>query len=648
MMKPNENVIYSVVGEENIQVKTEVPESSPASEALQLIFADSGLDGKSIMLDLTKLLNDDPNLASQLGSSNNQTRISISSPIAPPMQIPKRSQVNSFASEGMDIEDSSVQFASSYGAGSSYGASPQYTQVKQEPDLSSGPGLALSGGHAIAISPSPSGEYYNMQNAGPTLAQLNSPPNNEEFTTLKNFGDLDSLNLDLEALTGDLLSGYPSEVKTEYVPVIQQQSSFMSLSTPYSRGQSSLSTSVPTPVISHSDFHDLSNLSNGGPPVSPNRLTLSPPSRGGLSPQYRPALSPTLSTNLIPATVPTSPPQPSSLHELLSRGQQQNQVPDPIRSRSNSNQFKSAKRPIAARQRNSLSISNPILASQLSKSAPVKNLPLDNLIWNRREPRPHMNSICSIGGDSSIADEVSDVLNSLSPSELNDIDSEDEEDTTKDYDSDEDLQIDEEEAGGSGGKKERYFWQYNVQAKGPKGQKLSLDTTIHDPHKLTEIIDPVFSDNVSVHGIKHSGKARRGDGNDLTANPKKLAAIGKELEKLNKDINSLTPVSEVPFPTRTKSRKEKNKLASRACRLKKKAQHEANKLKLHGLEEEHNELIRSMQQVKRILQAKWSGDGSGQQEQLTGEAERILKQSQKNHVSGRTTEYVNMMIAKYS
>lgn len=56
----------------------------------------------------------------------------------------------------------------------------------------------------------------------------------------------------------------------------------------------------------------------------------------------------------------------------------------------------------------------------------------------------------------------------LSPSELNDIDSEDED--TKDYDSDEDLQIDEEEAGGSGPKKERYFWQYNVQAKGPKGQ----------------------------------------------------------------------------------------------------------------------------------------------------------------------------------
>ncbi len=89
-----------------------------------------------------------------------------------------------------------------------------------------------------------------------------------------------------------------------------------------------------------------------------------------------------------------------------------------------------------------------------------------------------------------------------------------------------------------------------------------------------------------------SGKARRGDGNDLTPNAKKLAAIGQELEQLSKVINDLTPVSEMPFSTRCKSRKEKNKLASRACRLKKKAQHEANKLKCHGLEEEHRKLFR--------------------------------------------------------
>lgn len=88
--------------------------------------------------------------------------------------------------------------------------------------------------------------------------------------------------------------------------------------------------------------------------------------------------------------------------------------------------------------------------------------------------------------------------------------------------------------------------------------------------------------------IKHSGKARKGDGNDLTPNAKKLNAIGKELDKLGRVINDMTPVSELPFNVRPKTRKEKNKLASRACRLKKKAQHEANKIKLFGLEHEHS------------------------------------------------------------
>ncbi len=74
----------------------------------------------------------------------------------------------------------------------------------------------------------------------------------------------------------------------------------------------------------------------------------------------------------------------------------------------------------------------------------------------------------------------------------------------------------------------------------------------------------------------------------MTSNPKKLAAIGKELDQLSKIINDLTPVSEMPTGTKIKSRKEKNKLASRACRLKKKAQHEANKLKCEGLRNEHS------------------------------------------------------------
>lgn len=63
------------------------------------------------------------------------------------------------------------------------------------------------------------------------------------------------------------------------------------------------------------------------------------------------------------------------------------------------------------------------------------------------------------------------------------------------------------------------------------------------------------------------------------------------MDKLGRVINDMTPVSELPFNVRPKTRKEKNKLASRACRLKKKAQHEANKIKLQGLEAEHSKLL---------------------------------------------------------
>jgi hypothetical protein len=52
-------------------------------------------------------------------------------------------------------------------------------------------------------------------------------------------------------------------------------------------------------------------------------------------------------------------------------------------------------------------------------------------------------------------------------------------------------------------KKERFFWQYNVQAKGPKGQRLVLKTRFEDPHVLNEVTDPVFSPECSVRGIKH-------------------------------------------------------------------------------------------------------------------------------------------------
>lgn len=133
-------------------------------------------------------------------------------------------------------------------------------------------------------------------------------------------------------------------------------------------------------------------------------------------------------------------------------------------------------------------------------------------------------------------------------------------------------------------KSKQYFWQYNVQAKGPKGTRLKLNIGDTDPHHPSNFEDPVFdASSTSLVGIRHGGKARKGDGNEVTPNPRKLFQIGKQLYKLNRQINGFQVSNDLPASIRNKSRKEKNKLASRACRLKKKAQHEANKVKLTGL-----------------------------------------------------------------
>lgn len=125
--------------------------------------------------------------------------------------------------------------------------------------------------------------------------------------------------------------------------------------------------------------------------------------------------------------------------------------------------------------------------------------------------------------------------------------------------------------------------------------------------------------------FQHSGKARKGDGNDLTPNPRKLNSIGRELDKLFRIINDITPVSELPFNARTKTRKEKNKLASRACRLKKKAQHEANKIKLYGLEVEHKRLISGIAEMKSIITTLTNSPGRETQDETSQKIDRVYQ-----------------------
>lgn len=82
----------------------------------------------------------------------------------------------------------------------------------------------------------------------------------------------------------------------------------------------------------------------------------------------------------------------------------------------------------------------------------------------------------------------------------------------------------------------------------------------------------------------------------MSPNSYRLYQIGKELQQLNALLEGIAPDDEVqpPGSELSRAKRAKNKLASRACRLKRKAQHEANKLKLCGLEQEHGEFGNSL------------------------------------------------------
>lgn len=663
-----------------------VSKTSPAADVLDFITEDSMTtadvgDPSSLIIDLNDLLKRDPTLSSltedslsvdiagsTVGSGSNSAA-ALSGSMSSNMDIPSRRGTTTIL--GNSTSGNMVRSSSSQGALVVPNNSPA-TWTDGRLETKGGgppPNATIKMDTELLYSP---GSGYG-QGIQPTLAELNSPPNHQHSGIKMETNDLDLDDLESMFLTisspnvsfgvapskpmmqnrppgssGGVRvgGGKPTSFNTNFwqidePPFSVSANPWASASNPASStvNASALSSSVPATL-----FSNISPLSDILTDLSSSSVSTA----GGSAGTPPTAVSPNLPSNSPSQAGPT---RHSTLHKLLMRKDPVMSRPPPVRSPEGTRPTKTL-----GRMRSSLSASNPLLSQQLSSSAPTQTLVEGQRIWARREPRPHISSVCSVGEASSIADDVNEVLSRLSPNDLQDIASDDEDEDNDNNMNDKDSSDDDSDLEGTspstsgkhqGSKKERHFWQYNVQAKGPKGQKINFETKIEDPHVLNDIVDPVFSGDVQLQGIKHSGKARRGDGNDLTANPKKLAAIGKELDQLSKIINDLTPVSEMPFGARCKSRKEKNKLASRACRLKKKAQHEANKLKCDGLKSEHNELIYSIAQARKLLVAKVDRNCTRSQQEMSAEMDRIVYKATKTKVAGQTTTFVNTMIEQH-
>ncbi|KAM9395599.1 uncharacterized protein ACWYII_033685 isoform 1-T2 [Salvelinus alpinus] len=154
-----------------------------------------------------------------------------------------------------------------------------------------------------------------------------------------------------------------------------------------------------------------------------------------------------------------------------------------------------------------------------------------------------------------------------------------------------------------------------------------------------------LKEGTSTNGKRGQRKARRTDASDLTPSPGKLQSLGEQLHTLSSALEGLTPVSDLPVTARAPTRKERNKLASRACRLKKKAQHEANKIKLWGLNQEYDGLLWAVLQIKELIRQRVeSREEDTERGCLRERLEDILKESAGPRVAGRGKLFVERIL----
>ncbi|XP_075994549.1 uncharacterized protein LOC142989062 [Genypterus blacodes] len=196
--------------------------------------------------------------------------------------------------------------------------------------------------------------------------------------------------------------------------------------------------------------------------------------------------------------------------------------------------------------------------------------------------------------------------------------------------------------GGERPPKRRCFWEYRCARDPARKKKLGGDV-----HWSLSWSSSTLPSTLYRREGKKGRKPRKTDASDLTPNPHKLHNIGEQLQKLNAAIDGMGPVNDLPAVARARSRKEKNKLASRACRLKKKAQHEANKIKLWGLNQEYEHLLGALLQIKEVIRRRveCGKEEDTDERGMTQRLEEILKESSGPLVAGRTKDFVQRILA---
>jgi hypothetical protein len=193
-----------------------------------------------------------------------------------------------------------------------------------------------------------------------------------------------------------------------------------------------------------------------------------------------------------------------------------------------------------------------------------------------------------------------------------------------------------------------FFWQYNILSKGVKTKKV-LTLRNKDPHLHREFFDPVYQLQTISSRSSSLNNLRKGMGNDVTPNSDKLYQLGLQIRDFIQkscQMNILNPNSvDIVNSEKAHLKREKNKIASRVCRIKKKAHNEANKLKLHALNQEHKQIVETISIAKNLIKDRLKGPNQmSTNKTLTETLDDVCLNKLTTKVAGNTDNYVLLLM----
>ncbi|XP_067950474.1 protein CREBRF homolog [Watersipora subatra] len=137
------------------------------------------------------------------------------------------------------------------------------------------------------------------------------------------------------------------------------------------------------------------------------------------------------------------------------------------------------------------------------------------------------------------------------------------------------------------------WWEYGSQSKGPKRMQFDIRVPVESSHQRLHFEDPASQTSIYPN-ISHAGRMRLGEGNDITPDAPLLKSLREKIKSTKEKLDK--------WSTSSHSSSPKPVISSRLSRLRRRANHEANKIIFAGITTEREALLGVIQKVQSLME----------------------------------------------